>query len=88
MDNTTKTICPVCESTLDFFPWDGQSPSLEICPCCFIQFGYDDYAGGSDILRQEIYQAWRSEWIKNGSPKKWRPTKEETLKIIASVNKY
>lgn len=87
MNSNKQTACPVCELTLDFLPWDGQSGSYEICPCCFIQFGYDDCAGGDPIRRQEIYHAWRSEWIKNGSPKKWRPTKEETLKIIASINR-
>jgi hypothetical protein len=27
---------------LGFLPWHDDSASDEICPCCYIQFGYDD----------------------------------------------
>jgi hypothetical protein len=39
----TVAHCPVCGYGLDFLPWlDEDSPSDEICPCCFTQFGLDD----------------------------------------------
>lgn len=62
--------CPVCGyNRLIKAPWtleDGGSG--EICPCCGIQFGYTDSAGGSVIARHELYKDWRREWIANGMP--------------------
>lgn len=63
-------LCPVCGYDLDFQSWDGQSPSDEICPCCNIQFGYDDAAGGDTERRREIHAKWRADWIDAGMP--WR----------------
>jgi hypothetical protein len=60
--------CPVCGYALDFEPWHGHSPSDEICPCCGIQFGYDDAAGGDVQIRQKIYEQWRQRWIEKGMP--------------------
>jgi hypothetical protein len=62
--------CPACGFLLDFEPWSNESPSDEICPCCGIQFGYDDAAGGNMQRRSELYQEWRRDWIAKGMP--WR----------------
>jgi hypothetical protein len=62
--------CPVCGFSLDFLPWNEGSAADEKCPCCGIQFGYDDSAGGSLIKRQEIYAQARQVWINAGMP--WR----------------
>ena len=62
--------CPVCGASLNFTPWCGPSAADETCPCCGIQFGYDDAAGGSLDDRQEIYANWRRLWIGDGMP--WR----------------
>ncbi len=70
MDSEMKNLCPVCGYDLEFPAWDGNLPSGEICPCCGIQFGYDDAAGGQQQLRREIYENWRSEWVSQGMP--WR----------------
>lgn len=43
--------CHVCGCELDFLPWDGGTPSYEIYPCCYMQFGYDDAAGGETDKR-------------------------------------
>jgi len=57
--------CPCCGfEQLDFEPWIGDSPADEICPCCGIQFGLDDF-GRRDQL---FYAGWRSRWILDGSP--------------------
>jgi len=47
--------CPACGFLLQMPPWDGKLPSEEICPCCGIQFGYDDSAGGDSLRRKEVY---------------------------------
>jgi hypothetical protein len=71
MDALTKQdSCPACGFVLPFEPWSGESPSDEICPCCGIQFGYDDAAGGDRQRRGELYQRWRKDWLAAGMP--WR----------------
>jgi hypothetical protein len=62
--------CPVCGYDLGFPPWRGTSASDEICPSCGIQFGYDDAAGGDELRRMEVYDKWRSEWVRAGM--KWQ----------------
>jgi hypothetical protein len=73
-DEPKYHACPVCGLGLDFAPWDGGSASDEICPCCFIQFGYDDFAGGDLNLRRETYAQWRQKWIAEGMP--WRGSRK------------
>jgi hypothetical protein len=72
--------CPACGYPLDFAPWTGNSPSDEICPCCFIQFGLDD--SGNVAHRKTTYHAWRERWIASGmlwmsksrsKPQNWDP---------------
>jgi hypothetical protein len=84
-----KPFCPVCGYEPDFAPWDGDSPSDEICPSCGIQFGYDDAAGGDPDGRNKIYDMWRESWIKKGmrwssfgiaQPPDWNP--EEQLRRL------
>jgi hypothetical protein len=62
--------CPVCGFSLDFLPWDGESSSQEICPCCGIQFGYDDAGPDGADGRPTIYEEWRRCWIGEAMP--WR----------------
>ncbi|MDQ6927560.1 MAG: hypothetical protein M3159_02715 [Actinomycetota bacterium] len=57
--------CPACRFRLAFEPWTGVLPSDEICPCCGIQFGYDDVARRDPIF----YAGWRAHWVANG--KRW-----------------
>ena len=72
-------LCPVCGSELAFQPWDGDSPSDEICHFCLIHFGYDDWR---QELREQIYREWRDVWIANGR----RPlTREQCLEVGARV---
>jgi hypothetical protein len=67
---------------LGFPAWNGLSPSDEICPCCGIQFGYTDAAGGDLQARERLYQEWRLRWIAQGMlfkhkgnalPQNWDP---------------
>ena len=60
-------ICPVCgyDGLFDA-PWDGSSPSDEICPSCGIHFGFDDGASTDQGFRNDAYRAWRENWISSG----------------------
>lgn len=70
MDSMNPNRCPVCGYDLGFAPWQGFSASDEICPCCYIQFGYDDWTRGEPGKRPAIYHEWRIKWIDEGMP--WR----------------
>ena len=65
-----EQLCPACGFNLGFRPWDGESPSDEICPCWHIQFGYHDAVWGDAERRKNIYAKWRADWIAAGMP--WR----------------
>jgi hypothetical protein len=58
------TYCLCCGYKPAFPPWgkDGKSPSMEICPCCGVQFGNEDKTF-------ESLKTYRSKWISNGA--KW-----------------
>ncbi len=46
--------------------------SLEICPCCGIQFGYTDMVGGRDDRRPGFWAGWGGRWYHAGMP--WSST--------------
>lgn len=51
--------CRVCGYTdAIFFPWgkDGKTPSFEICECCNVEFGYEDYQLSS-------IRRYRQKWL-------------------------
>ena len=60
--------CPVCGwPELSEPPYDEfGSASFEICPCCGVEFGYDDEVKG------ETHQQARARWIADGM--KWWST--------------
>jgi hypothetical protein len=66
-DSSVQHLCPVCGCVLDFEPWCDSLPADEMCPCCLVQFGYDDADAGS---RRDTYARWRQHWIGEGMP--WR----------------
>jgi len=62
---------------MDYPSWvTERRPAWEICPCCGIQFGYDDF--GRDVLafdlreREMLHRAWRLKWIAGGM-RFWSP---------------
>jgi len=61
-----KYICPICGfQGLDEAPYDEDlNASYDICPCCGVEFGYDDFK--NDNVKFEIA---RNKWISNGA--KW-----------------
>ncbi len=67
--------CPACGFDGLFAPWDGPTPSDEICPCCGIQFGYDDADPRS---RFDVHAAWRAKWLDAGA-RWWSSTRREPV---------
>lgn len=60
--------CHVCGAPLgNFAPWgeDELSPTFEICDCCDVEYGYEDY-----ILPSLL--AFRASWLSGGGL--WRNT--------------
>lgn len=57
-------FCPVCGLEQDEAPWgaDGKTPSFEICVCCGVEFGIEDYT-------IEGAKSYRQRWLANGA--KW-----------------
>lgn len=56
-------FCPVCGLPLgDFAPWgtDGKTPTYEICPCCGVEWGYEDDS-------REARRAFRHRWLASGA---------------------
>ena len=66
--------CRVCGLLIEDLPWgeDGACPTYEICSCCGVEFGNEDYT-------IESVKKYRQEWINNGmvwfspsdKPKEW-----------------
>jgi hypothetical protein len=60
-------VCPACGyDGLEEPPWTDGSASYEICSSCGIEFGYDDWAGGDDKGRTNVYATWREKWRAGG----------------------
>ena len=71
--------CRVCGLRLEDPPWglDGRSPLYEFCPCCGVEFGYQD-------ATRLGAQRHREQWLKDGGnwndpeakPLDWNPAKQ------------
>lgn len=60
-----KYTCHVCGyPELSDPPWgdDGKSSSFDICPCCGVEYGYED-------AREAAMLKFRQQWIASGG--KW-----------------
>ena len=62
--NDNIFFCRVCGLYRPEMPWgeDEETPSFEICPCCGVEFGNEDYAIAS-------IRHYRENWLKKGG--KW-----------------
>lgn len=71
--------CRVCGLYNQEAPWgeDNRTPSYDICPCCGMEFGFEDYR--LDLIRQ-YRQQWLdqgAEWFeKNEKPSGWNLTEQ------------
>jgi len=54
--------CSVCGYRLDTPPWgiDGKNPTFDFCPCCGVQFGYQD-------CLQAAVEKQRARWLAGGA---------------------
>jgi hypothetical protein len=82
MDNKLMN-CRVCGLTQDDLPWgiDGNSPNYEICDCCGVEFGNEDY-------KYESVLKYRENWIKKGMlwfNKKNKPLEWDFEKQFSSI---
>ena len=50
--------CRVCGLYIEDKPWgeDGRCPTYEFCPCCGVEFGYQDYS-------LESIREFRKNWL-------------------------
>ena len=53
--------CNVCNFKQKQPPWgrNGESPTYSICPCCGVEFGYEDSS-------EQGLESYRINWIKMG----------------------
>jgi len=53
--------CRVCGLFIEDLPWGfcGKCPTYEICPCCGVEFGNEDY-------NIEATKQYRENWIREG----------------------
>ena len=60
--NLDKYFCKVCGLYTETDSWgeDGLTPTYEICSCCGVEFGNEDYT--LDSIKE-----YRNKWIKNGA---------------------
>jgi hypothetical protein len=63
-----QNVCPVCGwDQLDEAPYDGGAASFTICPCCGVEYGYDD----ATTTHEQLRARWLSEgmkWWSTGTP--------------------
>ena len=69
MHRTGSAHCRVCGYEPVEPPWglDGRTPSFDYCPCCGVEWGYQD----SSPVGTERF---RSAWLEVGGP--WRDASE------------
>jgi len=65
MTRTGSSYCRVCGYEPAEPPWgtDGMSPSFDYCPCCGVEWGYQDSSQIGTVR-------FRSAWLEEGGP--WR----------------
>tara|TARA_R110002124_G_scaffold89513_2_gene228779 strand:- start:2240 stop:2509 length:270 start_codon:yes stop_codon:yes gene_type:complete len=79
LNDTYIHNCRICGFSLEEPPWgyDGKTPLYEFCPCCGVEFGYQDSS-------LEGVKRFREQWIENGmqwdevkqKPDNWNPLEQ------------
>ena len=82
-----ERLCPVCGYEHPRPTWHGGVPSFEICPCCGIQYGYSDAAGGDEAARAMLYRRWRQAWIEGGMRFKWPERQPKDWEPVAQLQR-
>lgn len=80
MHNDEICFCRVCGLRFDDPPWglDGQSPSFDICPCCGVEFGYED-------CNHAAIRGYRDEWIRDGMNWNYKKSRPEFWDVTAQM---
>jgi len=70
MRNDTDGCCRVCGYAPADPPWgvDGSTPSFEICPCCGVEFGYEDATPGGVRRYRELWLSTGGRWSDDSAP--------------------
>ena len=71
--------CRVCGFLNEDPPWgqNGNTPSFEICPCCGVEFGYEDSTLESVRRYREKWLTRGDEWnYKKARPANWSVEKQ------------
>jgi len=79
----SKHNCRVCGLFSEDLPWgeNGDCPTHEICPCCGVEFGYEDYTVLSTKEYRDLWLLKGAEWFdKSVKPNSW--DKEQQFKNI------
>lgn len=65
-----KHHCRVCGLYIESAPWgeDGETPTYEICPCCGVEFGNEDYT-------LQSVRNYRTKWLESSA--KWFESRQE-----------
>jgi hypothetical protein len=60
--DSTDLRCRVCGLKLQSPPWglDGASPEFDYCPCCGVEFGYEDATLAG-------IRSFRKKWLASGA---------------------
>jgi hypothetical protein len=63
MPSDDEYRCRVCGWLLREPPWgvDGRSPLFDYCPCCGVEFGYQD-------ATEDGARRFRDLWVERGAP--------------------
>lgn len=66
----SQHFCRICGLYIETAPWgkDGKSPTYEICLCCGVEFGNEDYT-------MQSVQKFRKKWLEGGA--QWFDRKEK-----------
>ncbi len=70
-----RSLCRICGYDAgDFLPWgeDGKTPSCEYCPCCGVEWGYQDSS-------RVGVEKFRAAWLAQGAPWRGRYEKPDGL---------
>ena len=74
MHNNAECRCRVCALQLERPPWgvDGHTPLFEHCPCCGVEFGYQDATRMGATKFRESWLAAGAKWdVPSAKPHRW-----------------
>lgn len=77
MRNRVLHTCRVCGYyDKELLPWgeDGETPTFEICPCCNVEFGYED-------VQLSSIKSYREKWMNSDKFN----SDEKYFKLLANI---